>query len=425
MKWLVLLGLCVVVADASCPNKVFREEVVSRFNQQVETNFVGQSRAVRTIRELLQDHALELSSSREGGPLVVHLVGPSGTGKTFMAEIMSTSLFDDCNTNLAAVQGHARRFMDGVAKRIPSVFPEVSMVRNVFSKGKRAFLSRRCDELNQKLEIWRQACGINYIKFHFRADDEPESEENPSDASQMRLFLEMAAKSLEEEPNSVLIFDDFNHCGRTCVSMLKELLTMHSITVSKGKQTVVSASRAVVVICSDLTNMGLNLDPDETYESALRAVEQATEEFWGKHSTVITKAHIIPFSPLTDAELLRIVENIVARAKRLVGKRISKALAEKTEKTGKNFVWQGTFICSAAAQQRIVDKLHTKVVDKNARALTEELWESLKRSTTKPKPIESRLERFKASSDGSMYSAEEISIVLSEGKTFAVELVIG
>lgn len=413
---LALLALVVThtsVALGLCPNRRFDNDVISTFNARVEHDFVGQSHAVRMIREHLQDFVHGVDTKER--PVVLQLVGPSGTGKTFMAELIANSIYDDCISTSNLIKGHLTNAM----RKLGSWLHSTALAPSVGSMDPvKPLLTRSCTEDSAKLEDWRQACGI--VTATFAEPQEGSSTPDAQNEGILRSFLRKAAQVLEDEPRVVLVLDDFVYCKGSCVSMLKDLLTK-GVFSHPDKGDAISAKQSLIVLTTDLREFGLLLDPSQTYQSAVDTVQQAIEDYWGADSFIPSVVTHIPFTPLTNLELLKIVDQIVIRVARQIKHRIDKNLNNLLEEGEKPRRWDGIVRCPEHVKQEILDHLHDKTSVKDARALTEELYESLKRSVQRPMPIEKRLVKFKESAS-SKYSSEDIEIRVIPGDTLRTTL---
>ena len=114
---------------------------------------------------------------------------------------------------------------------------------------------------------------------------------------------------------------------------------------------------------SDLTRFGLTLDPGVEYSDALAEVSRSAREFWDESSIVIAKPLMVPFAPLSDHELLRVVgrqiDDTRTTVERLVGMeldRVRRSHLQDNPSTGRYVVdWTGQFICTEQASVRSLD----------------------------------------------------------------------
>ena len=90
---LALLFCVASVARAACgassANGRELDNVIHAFNAYVSKLFVGQTEAVSTVRSELA----EFVNAPMTEPLILHFVGPSGTGKSYLAEIVAKSRY--------------------------------------------------------------------------------------------------------------------------------------------------------------------------------------------------------------------------------------------------------------------------------------------------------------------------------------------
>jgi len=368
--------------------------MVKHFGDEVESSFVGQTDAVRLVRNSLHDFV----ENPAGVPLILHLVGPAGTGKSLMAEIIAKSLFDDCESTMARrLSETAKQYQ--ISKSWRSMVPYVGVALDKVT-GFLGSQLQSCESHDDKLADWRSACGIVHKTVFLGEEAEP-----------IRSFLDRASQELKFQPKSVLILDDFNNCDSACATNLKDLLSSHIATSLTGET--VSASQAVIIICSDLTNMGLSLSPSESYETALEKVSSVAIETWGRDSLIISKGQIVPFAPLSDHDIIKIIDLIMNQQKQWINKRIVKYLQDESTSSIK-YEWRGRFYCEEDVKLRILDMTHEWVDIKNARAITEDFTEQLKYSYTHPEPIERRLTGFKFNADASVaYNQQDIVLTVS------------
>ena len=88
-----MLGSGLVGTFAACRNAVSREEVKERFEERARREFVGQQQAWNFVRDVLESYSsiVPRSTCRDW---VLHFSGPSGSGKSLLAEIIASAAFD-------------------------------------------------------------------------------------------------------------------------------------------------------------------------------------------------------------------------------------------------------------------------------------------------------------------------------------------
>ena len=88
----------VVVARASaycgCSNAVPASETVATLERSFATRVAGRERLAQRILSLARSHASARAAGRSA-PLRLHLTGPSGVGKSFLAELVADSFFEE------------------------------------------------------------------------------------------------------------------------------------------------------------------------------------------------------------------------------------------------------------------------------------------------------------------------------------------
>ncbi|KAH8057977.1 hypothetical protein JL722_6521 [Aureococcus anophagefferens] len=88
----------VVVARASaycgCSNAVPASETVATLERSFATRVAGRERLAQRILSLARSHASARAAGRSA-PLRLHLTGPSGVGKSFLAELVANSFFEE------------------------------------------------------------------------------------------------------------------------------------------------------------------------------------------------------------------------------------------------------------------------------------------------------------------------------------------
>ncbi|KAK7235292.1 hypothetical protein SO694_000681101 [Aureococcus anophagefferens] len=101
----------VVVARASaycgCSNAVPASETVATLERSFATRVAGRERLAQRILSLARSHASARAAGRSA-PLRLHLTGPSGVGKSFLAELVANSFFEESALHRYAAAGAGR-----------------------------------------------------------------------------------------------------------------------------------------------------------------------------------------------------------------------------------------------------------------------------------------------------------------------------
>ena len=179
------------------------------------------------------------------------------------------------------------------------------------------FAKRVCKDV----ESWVLSCGVVHAAFSESSEEQA--------VRNMQNLLDRAAVELSHEPNSVVVLDDFNFCFGKCQAMMKELLTQHTLNLPNGQK--ISASKLIIILTSDLTHLGVDIQRGESYEQALEQVEAAAKQFWGETSLISSVARIIPFAPLSDGEIIKVVDKMMILIERDIRFRINLALQKLEE----------------------------------------------------------------------------------------------
>ncbi|KAH8068992.1 hypothetical protein JL721_6190 [Aureococcus anophagefferens] len=111
----------VVVARASaycgCSNAVPASETVATLERSFATRVAGRERLAQRILSLARSHASARAAGRSA-PLRLHLTGPSGVGKSFLAELVANSFFEE-SARYTALRAARRRRRSSAASPPP------------------------------------------------------------------------------------------------------------------------------------------------------------------------------------------------------------------------------------------------------------------------------------------------------------------
>jgi len=297
----------------------------------------------------------------------MHFIGPSGVGKTLLAEFVAKSFYHarHCrfeDTQMAAVASSmARPMIQWYSRHVPS-----AAASTVLCIGTNA------------ASITSDVCGVVYLAFT-RSDDDP--------VALLRNFLKRVAAQYKRDPEAtmVLIVDEFNHCVGPCEERMARI-------VHDGVFDGVPLSNAVVVLTSDLNEVGLRLSADEPRKDALRRIHDKAREHWGPDSLWTKVGMTVPLLPFTDAELAKLVDVKLGELERIVRDDIEVWLRKyERERIEGEATWKGQFTWAPRTRQRIVDSLYKRSLAKNARAVVVDMWVNMRGVAHEPESIGKRL----------------------------------
>ena len=80
-------------AQTGCRNAISREDVKPRFEERARREYVGQQQAWNFVRDVLESYS-GIAPRTTCRDWVLHFSGPSGSGKSFLAEIIASAAFD-------------------------------------------------------------------------------------------------------------------------------------------------------------------------------------------------------------------------------------------------------------------------------------------------------------------------------------------
>lgn len=218
---------------ANCPNAIDPEDVRGVFDERAKRLIVGQAGALAAARSSIE--TWRHRAAKECEDRVLHLTGPSGTGKTLLAEIIAGTLFND-----------------------------------TWSSEPFGF------------------CGTLKHKFEFRAS----SARGNRMQRDIDLFENKVANVLKTEPHAVIVLDDVGRAPQAMLDRLGELICPPSgsdsmgsfrgqFEVREGEYVVeeVSAKNALFILTSDfaLSRADRHLDYRATEYHAME--QQVRHEF--------------------------------------------------------------------------------------------------------------------------------------------------
>lgn len=248
-----------------CP---LRQDPIDHLQASFES-IAGQANALKTVRAAL------MKNVRLGrGPLVMHIAGPSGVGKSLTARSVARAVMED-----TASEGGAD---------------------------------------------W---CGVSVINGHYYS-----SRDMARIQSDSRAIMEQIGSQLQVCPRSVVILEDIQHMHEALLQSLatafddafphvhisasaaqpeekaaEKQTSMSPVAAKKEKNAYeVSTAAAIFVLVSDLGEE--SLDPNMGREMAKMAVRNATRKHWPSAKLPKFVHEIVPFLPLNEEEMALVAE---------------------------------------------------------------------------------------------------------------------
>lgn len=405
ITWVMLLLLLCrassyihVEARGDGVNKCFRpalnrrnlDEVVDTYHSLLKIEkFIGQDEAVRVVRDKLIKYVVNMQrllmhsqydkqeqKKQHSNFLSFHFVGATGTGKSFLAEILARSLFHqyDC-------------------------------------QGLGFILSKfvHCEKMGIPLQSWLMMCGTIRTAFLENEEDQGRSK---MDATLMR-----AAEMLRynEREGIILVFDDFNFCTGECEKKMIEFIEKKELVTAQGH--VIDASRVILILTSDLSREGIllpdGINDQKDFDYAKNVVLNAARKRWNEKDEKIkyffNASTMIPFVQLSVSEIRKLLSNEFEHLENKVRKQIENAFKNQmdSEKLVSNkkypyamqlikrvmdeisdeshkYIWKGKFYY----HEDIIDELLSKCdVTGNGRMITVDIKPKLEQLLVSPADI--------------------------------------
>jgi len=319
-----MLGTGVVSAFAACRNAVSREEVKERFEERARREFVGQQQAWNFVRDVLESYSgiAPRSTCRDW---VLHFSGPSGSGKSFLAEIVASAAFDTWveEPYPRAEYGLASTACATLAAGGGFFGPFGWAGAGVGCAAGLAFSSLAKEAVHQYFrapEPYPRQCGVRLHKFARGAQ-----------LAEVEEWEFRVAAELQRDPGAVIVVDDvgrlsdaaaFEHFGRLLCGggghAIPEFRTGRSGDDAEAER--VAASEALFVLTSDL-----ELEPSEpqlscevrSFETMLEAVSRQSRSFWDERKLRTPdwwgQLPLVPFRELCADELSQAVAKYLLR----------------------------------------------------------------------------------------------------------------
>lgn len=323
-----------------------REEYIANFRELTSQFFVGQQDAFDATLVALQRFRPKTDV------LILHYVGASGTGKTLLANLVQRSFFSlkQCTGGITIF---GKQFC----------WPGGKLV-NTFG-GLQLHM------------IGTKTYGVAYADFL--------NTEN-SYVTHKQVLENTLHRALEHSTDTahqptIVFLDNFNLCKLECEQL------MSKITVEQRFESQ-ELHGVVFLITSDLSQEGLRLVSGEDRVSTLQRVLQVVEDTWGEQSLWNDRAHVVPFAPYPDTDLLKIFDFAVRDVEREVKMRLEDRLEEECDmRRCTSIKWTGRFKFAEREKQAVMNKLYREITQRNARAF-EKVKGKFLAAIRRPVPIE-------------------------------------
>jgi hypothetical protein len=334
--------------DLNCSRSLQRaplSEVAENFRFWRQAKFFGQDLALDPTV-----HALRRFNVKD--VLLLHFVGASGTGKTYLATLVQRSFF--------------------------KIHPER---RFLF-----AFTPSN-EEAQFELLNMHDACGVAYC-------DLLEADTEASARTLLEQTLDRAFITREDESITVhILLDNFNKCKGPCEKLMSKVVSEKRYR-SPLTNRIYPLVNTVILVTSDLTEEGLKLAPGDDKAAALERVLASVRNTWGERSLWNDRGFLVPFLPYNVHELMEITKLTIADVQREIHERIKMELHDEAKRRdlpwGSKVEWLGRFKFPVGEMARLIDKVQLEVDHQNARAF-ERVKGWLLQASRRPVPVEARI----------------------------------
>ena len=265
------------LALATCPNAAPDwNATLSTFDARVRRDYVGQAEPRRIARESLYRFFGRTRSTC--GERVLHFTGPSGSGKSFLAQITAEAIFDAWEYELYPSMTYGD---DCTAAHAYDV---------------RSFRARRS---------FPSQCGVNQHKFSAATTERA-----------VELWGQRVAETLLSDGSAVVIVDDVLRIDdQAALDRLGELICpsgdgIPAFKTAEGEEA--KAARALFILTSDLEppqggERHLACDAAHTWAEVVAAVGRQQDDFWRtsglRRPEWWSRVGLVPFRELCPAEL--------------------------------------------------------------------------------------------------------------------------
>lgn len=276
-----------------CANAAAGEDVRRSFEARARRDYVGQHQAWNFVRRALESY-VGLAPRATCADWVLHFTGPSGSGKSFLAEIIASAAFEEWE------EERYPRAQLGLASTSCALLGSLGLALGPLGATlgcaagaavAASAVDRAQEVLPSVLPAWHRSfrasapfpgqCGVRLHKFS-----------RGSGLSEVEAFEHAVAHQLLRDPAAVIVLDDVGRLADAAAfDRLGKLLcgvggsAVPEFRTSATEPELVPASRALFILTSDLEvgaadgggSMGCEAG---SFEQMLGAVREQSRTFW-------------------------------------------------------------------------------------------------------------------------------------------------
>ena len=309
---------------ASCRNAAKRSEVKRRFEERARREYVGQQQAWNFVGHAIDGYAGDAPRGT-CADWVLHFSGPSGSGKSFLAEIIANAAFDTWEE-----EPYVEQALDGGAlASCGALFGAKALLGplgwgaaaagclGTYALASNSYTREMMHSYYKAPKLYPQQCGVRLHKFS-RGAGVREVEE----------WEFRVAQELQRDPGAIIVVDDVGRLSDAAAfERFGQLLcgdggnAIPEFRTGRGDAAQrIAAGGALFVLTSDL-----ELDPSEpqltcevrSFELMLEAVRQQSRAFWRERNITTPdwweQMPVVPFRELCADELSQAVAKYLLR----------------------------------------------------------------------------------------------------------------
>jgi hypothetical protein len=330
------------LARARCPNAVEPLEVKRAFERLAARDFVGQQQSWAYVSPILESYT-GLAPRATCADWTLHFTGPSGSGKSFLAELIANAAFQPWEEEPYSMAQMGITGGGGAAGGTLGWFlggpVGVALGSSAGAYGAKRAWEAALDYVPSLGSTFRapkpfpSQCGVVQHKFS-----------RGSTVEEVAQWEYRVAAELQRDPTSVIVVDDvgrlkdaeaFEHFGRLLCGVGGN--SVPEFRTGPTDPTLVAANQALFVLTSDL-----EVDPMETqisceidaWEGMLDAVRRQSMRFWSDRNMHVPdwwqQMPLVPFRELCSDELSDVARSYLTRQAELAVQTIEAGLERRS-----------------------------------------------------------------------------------------------